>query len=453
MLNLGLTSLAPFVIYIAGILAFLLSVFWRPIVGIYFLVPLIPLQTARYRMNDLPLGQSVVDIILLGVILGLLVHQQKILQKTPWNVVLSVYAIFTFLSLCMGSFYLHAELPLTPSDPRLADWKNFMIMPVILLLVATTVREKRQMKILILLMCAGILVLNTGFWDTVSGHDFSNFSYDLRDEGAMGYAGVNGLAAFEAQAAIFLMALAALERKKFLWLGYLALAIFSGICLMYSLSRGGYLAFLVGVLFLGIVKQRKLLLLLAAFLCTWTSFVPGAVQQRVFMTYNENSGALDHSAEVRVDLWEEAAAMIRANPVLGVGFDTYGYTKHVHNYGDSHNYFIKVLAETGFVGLLLFLWLLARTFQVGCRLFRRARDPFLGSLGLGLAGWVLCSAVANLFGDRTFLQVDGYMWVIGGLVAGAILLEDHVVAPGIEENGVETGALAVGEVLKPLQQA
>jgi putative inorganic carbon (HCO3(-)) transporter len=264
---------------------------------------------------------------------------------------------------------------------------------------------------------------------------------------------VNGLAAFEAQSAIFLLALAAFERKHLLRFGYVALAIFSGMCLMYSLSRGGYLAFLVGILFLGLVKQRTLLVLLAAFLCTWTSLVPGAVQQRVLMTYDENSGALDHSAEVRVDLWEEAGGMIRANPVLGVGFDTYAYTSHAHNYKDSHNYFIKVLAETGVVGLLLFLWLLARIFQVGHRLFRCARDPFLGSLGLGLAAWVVCSAVANLFGDRTYLQVDGYMWVLGGLVARAWVLEQDDLALGIKENSVVADAGVAGGVLKQLQQA
>src|SRR6202007_1748848 len=132
-------------------------------------------------------------------------------------------------------------------------------------------------------------------------------------------------------------------------------------------------------------------------------------------TYDTNSGEIDHSAEVRVDLWDEALRVFKANPVLGVGYDTYAYTKHVHDYKDSHNFFVKTLFETGLVGLSLFLWLTARTFQIGFLVFRGATDPFLASLGLGLAGWVICTAVANFFGDRTYLQIDGLMWVLAGM--------------------------------------
>lgn len=438
MIHFGLESIAPYVLYAAGVLAFFLSVFWRPIVGIYYLVPLIPLQTARYHLIGLPLGQSVVDIILLGVVLGLFVRGESIIPKTPWNTVLCIYAIFTFVSLVQGSFYLNAPLPLSMTNVRFLDWKNYMVMPVILLVVAGAVRETRQMKILVLLMCAGTLQLDRSFWDTVSGRDFSSFSYDLQENGEMGYAGVNGLATFEAQASMLLLALAMFERKPVLRLGYLVLTFFSVNCLMYSLSREGYLAFLAGCVFLGVVKQRKLLILLAVFAFTWSSVVPGAVKQRIDMTYNKTSGKLDHSSQVRVDLWEEALPIISANPVLGVGFDTYAYTQHVYDYRDSHNLYVKTLVETGFVGLLLFLWLLIKSFLTGYRLFRLAKDPFLSSLGLGLAAWVVCAMVANFFGDRwtgAFLQINGYTWILGGLVSRALVLEQSAVAVNTEERG------------------
>jgi O-antigen ligase len=93
-------------------------------------------------------------------------------------------------------------------------------------------------------------------------------------------------------------------------------------------------------------------------------------------------------------------------------------------YEDTHNFFLKVLVETGILGLIVFLWLLIKTFWTGFRLSRRAKDPFRASLGLGLACWVVCAIVANFFGDRwTYLQVGGYMWVVAGLVAHALVLE------------------------------
>src|SRR5260370_17196869 len=145
------------------------------------------------------------------------------------------------------------------------------------------------MKILVLLMCTAALVLNRGFWDTISGRDFSNFSYELRDTGGMGYAGFNGFAAFEAQFAVFLLALAAFKEKLLVKLGFIGLAVFSVICLMYSLSRGGYLALLAGCFFLGFVKQRKLLVLFGIFFCIWSHLPPPALQPSLPMHYTSHS--------------------------------------------------------------------------------------------------------------------------------------------------------------------
>jgi putative inorganic carbon (hco3(-)) transporter len=448
MIHFGMEGHAALIIYVSFIAALVLSVLWRPIIGLYFLVPLIPLQTARYYVNGLPLGKGLTYIVPLAVLLGLLVHGQKVFLKNSWNVLLCIYAVFTFLSLCQGSFYLGSPLPLTLSQPRLADWVDYMTMPLLLLLVIATVRQTRQMKILVFLMCLATLALNRSFWETISGRDFSYFSNDLREAGSMGYAGVNGLGAFEAQISVFLLTLALFRGKLLPRVGYVALAVFSAVCLMYTFSRGAYLALLVGCLFLGLVKQRKLLLLLFVFLLTWNVLVPRAVDQRVDMTYNSDDRELDHSAELRVELWQQAMHIFDVNPAVGAGFYTYYYGEHMNNYTDTHNYYIKVLIETGILGSILFLWLVLKAFRSGYLLFRRARDPFLSSLGLGLAAWVICSCVANCFGDRwSYLQVNGYMWILAGMVARGWLLEQEAENPSAEKNGTTSAPLSSAETL------
>jgi O-antigen ligase len=289
-----------------------------------------------------------------------------------------------------------------------------------------------------------VFLLDKSFWSTIADRDFSTYSSDLRDPGAMGYAGVNGLAAFEAQATAFLMVLAGYEPKRLVRWAYFALAAFSAVCLMYSFSRGGYVAFLAGWLFIGLFKQRKLLLLLIVFGVLWTSLVPNAVVMRVEMT--NDGGELDHSSETRLNLWEDAIEVFSSNPITGAGYETYAYMGRVGTYRDTHNIYIKILVETGFIGLVLFLWLLGKTFLTGFRLFRCASDPFLASLGLGLSAWVVCSATANFFGDRwSFLQVNGYMWVIAGLVASGWALE-HRGSPA------DRGEDVIEEILEPSLQ-
>jgi len=297
--------------------------------------------------------------------------------------------------------------------------------------VAALEPNPRQIKTLVILMCLATLALDHNFWNVVSDRDFSSYSVDLREGSSMGYAGSNGLAAFEAQVVAFLLALAAFERGLWLRIGYYALAFFSAMCLMYSLSRGGYVALLVGLLFMGLVKQRKLLLGLILFVCVWTSIVPPAVQQRVRMSYSEQTGTVDNSAETRLVLWKDAMDLFYTSPVWGTGYNTYAYMHRERRtdgwsgyYADTHNIYMKVLVETGASGLVLFLWLLLTTFAAGYRLFRVAKNDYFAALGLGLAGWVLCAATASAFGDRwTFLQINGFMWILGGLVAQAWKLE------------------------------
>jgi O-antigen ligase len=453
-MHFGLEGIVGLALYVSFIGASLLSVFWRPVTGIFYLLPLIPLQTIRYRMNEFPFGGSVVGIILLAVALGVMRKGGSILPKTPWTNFLLIYVSFTYLSLCLGSLFLPWSLPI-PGDPRFGTWQEYMTLPALLLMVAAVRPTNKQIKAMVIIMCVATLALDRSFWSEVSGRDFSAYSEDLRSGGSMGYAGINGLGAFEAQIATFLIAIAGYERKFWPRLGYYALAVFSAICLLYSLSRGAYAAILVGLLFLGLVKQRKLLPLLAMFLLTWTSLVPTAVQERVMMSYDENTGGVDHSAATRLVLWEDAMQLFRSSPAVGTGFNTYAYMhreKRVDGgtgyYEDTHNIYLKVLVESGVLGLMVFFWLLVKTFFTGFRLFRIAKDPLFASLGLGLAGWVICAVVANAFGDRwSFFQVSGYMWVLCGLVSQGLLIEQaSSTKDGIESHAAEDqdGAPAPG---------
>ena len=264
----------------------------------------------------------------------------------------------------------------------------------------------------------------------------------------MGYAGANGLAAFTSQASAFLLALAAFERRKWVLAGYYGLAAFSAIVLMYSLSRGGYAAFLVGCLVIGLLKQRKLLLLLVGFLFTWTTLVPAAVEQRVDMTYNQQNGEFDGSADARFSIWSDTLEVFNEHAFLGTGFDTYQYM-HLRKVplgprDTTHTQIIPQGAcRNGILGFLVFLWLLAKTLGEGYRLFRHARDPFFKALGLGLIGWLVCAVTANLFGDRwTYLQVNGYMWIIAGMVCCAHEIEKRGAAEG-------TTNIAIGDQNNP----
>jgi len=429
---------------VAEIVCFLLSVFWKPTIGLYLLIPFLPLQTIRYRIHGYFLGAQFIDLLLLGVILGLKRQGRPIFPKTPLTGLLFTYVVFTYLSMLRGSFFLGRELPLWFDDQRLSDWKNYVVvLPMVFLVTFNAIRTKRQMRILLFAMCVGLLLLAKSVNNTITDRDFSSFSYDLRTEAAVGNAGVNGLAALEAEAAIFLVALCLIERRFLMKSGYLGVAVACVYALMFTLSRGGYAAFLAGIAYLGFVRNRTLLVALGLFLLVWQGVVPPAVRERILMTTNEQ-GIIDHSAEARLSLWEEAMTVFEADPIFGVGFNTYAYGSHVGGYGDTHNVFVKVLVETGLTGLVLFLAILRKLFQIGFKLYRTASDPFLQSIGLGLSGLMVAALIANLFGDRwMYFQITGYTYAFTALAVRAQQMEEEAET---DEPAMDTAELVAATV-------
>ncbi len=427
-LHFGAEGLLPWTLYIGMWLAFAASVVWRPAVGLYLLAFALPLQTGRYKIHDFFLGSQFVDLLLLGAVLGLLFKGQPLSPRLPLNRYLLLFAVFLYFSLWEGSYFVGSPLPLWITDARFSGWKNYVEMFLLASVVACAVKEKRQVQFLIVTMCLSALVVNRNYYSLLSGRDLTVFSEDVRDAGLLGYAGVNGLAAFEAMLCSFLLGLFVSTKRLLPKIG-LAFVIASGIyCLLFSFSRGGYIGFLVGMIALGLLKSRKLLVIALLLMVGWQLILPLSVQQRIAMTTGTPAAGaqFDSSSEERLTLWRDALELFERNPVTGTGFNTYKLLNRVGSFRDTHNYYVKVLVETGLVGMVLFMILLYRLLGVGRALRAGANDPFWSGLGLAFVALIACAAALNLFGDRwDYQQVDGYLWIILGCsMRGLIIMRE-----------------------------
>lgn len=408
---------------------FLASVFWRPHLGLYLLVLTLPLQTGRSRLHDFFLGAQFLDILLLGSILGMLIRNQSLVPTTTWNRFFAALALFYYLSLWQGAFFTDVPFPIWITDQRFSNWKNYVEMFLLALVVASSFREKSEIRNLILVMCVSVLVVNRGFYSLMSGRDLSHFSYDVRDAGPLGYAGVNGLAAFEAMFSSFLLGVYSFTRSIKVKIGIVLLLVTCLYCLLYAFSRGGYVGIIVGLITVGLLRKPVFLVAAAAILISWQALLPAAVQERINMTSTETMDGLqlDHSAEDRILLWDDAMKLFVKNPVTGLGFDTYETLGRIGGYRDTHNYYIKILVETGVIGMLLYLALLWKLFRSGISLLHGSDDPFWKAIGLGFVAMIASAIVMNFFGDRwTYQQVDGYLWILLGIVVrGLIVLREE----------------------------
>jgi putative inorganic carbon (hco3(-)) transporter len=121
----------------------------------------------------------------------------------------------------------------------------------------------------------------------------------------------------------------------------------------------------------------------------------------------------------------------------------------VGDFRDTHNYFLKVLAETGLVGLALYLLLLWKLLRAGMSLYLGTDDPFWRGVALGFVAMLVTVIVADLFGDRwTYQQVDGYLWVSLGCVIRGTIEIGHYREP-IEQQSDRIAPLEDADELVP----
>jgi O-antigen ligase len=383
------------------------------------------------------------------VILGCIFRRESLFpRELPLTKFLTAIALVYLLSYCYGSLYLGVPLTFSFDDPRFENWINYLIMPGLYFVVACSIKDIKQMKILILLLCLSVFAVDWNFYDNMSGQASYHFSYELRTAGLLGYAGENGLAAFQAQTCLFVLALVAFEKKLLAKLPLVALLIASVYCLLFSFSRGAYIACGVGVCFFSIFRERKLIILLLALACGWQFLVPNAVIERVAMTVDE-SGVLDSSSGSRFSLWDDASQLFWESPLIGSGYDTYAYMRRVASFTDTHNMYLKILVEQGLVGMGLFLSLLFFAFRMGFRLFRSAQDPFLAAVGFGFAAMIVAALTVNFFGDRwTYLQVNGFLWTLMACTArGQMITNAQNQVEGMESVSIKSApALATPPV-------
>src|SRR5438270_13742776 len=120
---------------------------------------------------DMPLGNKLIDILLLGVILGAIFKGEFRIEKTPMNKLLLLFGIFCYIQLWRGAFYLNSDLPQAFSDPRFSNWKNYMVLFVIFAVTVNVIKDVKQIKILRLMICLSVFAVAKGSYGTMSGCD------------------------------------------------------------------------------------------------------------------------------------------------------------------------------------------------------------------------------------------------------------------------------------------
>ena len=403
-----------------GTVLFMGLAYFRLSWALIFMVMYIPFQQALPQIR-LATGINIFNGLLLALIMGWALqsyrNRQSLVLPNRLNRPILALVAATLISWFMGM--------LESADPAYAisqfvevyQWLGVIALYYITL---STIESEEQIKSVLRVISLVVIVMAI---DLIRAHSLlsvAGYSHDLRLGGVFGLGGENDLGAFLAEFLFVIIILMAVSRRLLVKGLYLALLAIIGLALLYTYSRGAYLGALAGLSFYAFLKDKRLILLLAAFVLAAPLWAPGSVMDRLAMTVA--GGAMESSAASRLDFWKAGLQMMIQAPIFGVGFHRFPMelTRYISDLGSArtaHNMYISVGAEMGLMGLTAFLWLLGTLFKEGWILFKQGATAFSRQLAGGYLAALVALLVINIFGVR-FVRVEltGLFWLFSALV-------------------------------------
>ncbi|HVE38456.1 MAG TPA: O-antigen ligase family protein [Planctomycetota bacterium] len=134
--------------------------------------------------------------------------------------------------------------------------------------------------------------------------------------------------------------------------GSAAAVVLLGIPLLYTYSRTSFVAIMVAALLFGIFRDRRLLLVALIVALLTPVIAPDSIWNRISSISGVATGSEPSSWTSRIWAWQQAGGRaLQENPILGFGLASI-------KLGMVDNEYVRVLVDTGILGLGLFLWVL-----------------------------------------------------------------------------------------------
>ena len=230
------------------------------------------------------------------------------------------------------------------------------------------------------------------------------------------------------------------EKKKLLKILYLFILFLCIMALFLTKSRGSWLAFAVGVIFvlwLNYRSWKKFLITLSAMIVASLPliFFTGALK-RLLQIFNFSATA---TTTIRLDLWSKAWYLFSQSPIFGVGFGRYNDI-HIYSFerirgicgffalyldpnfifdnATAHNSYLQFLAETGVIGLFLLMsfWIICLIITI--RGFLKVKDEFAKRVLLSASSSIIVLFALSL--TENYMSATTVMICISFVVSVAI---------------------------------
>ena len=204
---------------------------------------------------------------------------------------------------------------------------------------------------------------------------------------------------------------------------------------LFTMSRGAWIALVIAIfIFALLVDRRLIVLMLAAFVAAM--FLPFVATRIGYLFTSEYAASSARGG--RSVRWEQTMVYLKASSAtFGIGFGMFGGAVAMQNpvstwmkYFYTDNYYIKILAENGYVGLVSFIIMMAGVVWAGLRgWFRQRSEPHAPLCAGMLAG--LCGVLAHCYFENIF--EEPYMavcfWTIAAMMMYLGFIRERISQP------------------------
>ena len=365
-------------------------------------------------------------ILLEGLVLGLWVLDMVARQRrihwvpSPTNLPLLLFLIVSFIALLNGQINYYYFTDLAPLTAQVSAFALFVLSAFAFWLVGNHITSMRWLKITVW----GFIGLGSVYiWGrlipSIEPLVYRFFQYG--SDASLFWTWLFALASSQ------LLLNRNLNQRWRIALGaMLVAALYISVGRAYS-WKSGWLPALISVaaiIFVGFPRYRQFAVIMAIVV--------------VVLGFTKISGALtgeeDYSILTRTEAWLLVLKIVKANPILGLGpANYYWYTPlfPIEGYRvqfNSHNNYIDILAQTGIIGLGMFIWFVVELGRLAWRLKDRIPDGFARAYVIGTIGGLIGTLAAGMLGDwfLPFVYNVGFVgyrssisfWLFcGGLVA------------------------------------
>lgn len=379
-----------------------------------FLLPLQNIQTGY--IPKLPFGINYLNI---GFLLALISAWRMRGHISHWSTVhrwVWMYLVWSVITLVIGDM-LHPD----PNADRFNVLKDSMLGVLLLFVVEMSVTNWINLKRVLLFMLLPLPYILRVTWAQHASVAGWHYKDDLRLNGTFALLGANEFASFCVTMALMLFALLLAGGLTKIWRALLVGGI---VCMslgvLWAYSRTAYVAILMGAAVIVLLWRGrwKMVIPIVLVIALVPPLLPHSVTERFGDTHVEGA-QVDQSTEDRYAFWDVALGIWQKQPFFGAGNMTFSY---ISPYGmDTHNLYMRTLAEQGLVGITILVGLFLSFLRAAWRTYRDSSPGTVTyALGLGMLGAWPALALGNFWGDRfTYAQMIGYFWVFMALMLKA----------------------------------